>query len=234
MKQRKIFFFFLKNQNGWPQKTEFFNSTSSWHFFQKIHRLVLGLVELNDVKGIDVALPIWPWGCTTYAPKRPKNTKNAVFACIGAYVGQAHGHKGWATSMLLTPFNPTSPRTNPWNFGQSWKTKFLWEGHFDFFFKKEFFCFIPMKISHKLCVRIDGTQFLLSWWFTAKNEHEGICRIILHFRIDIHTVGKHYKLLLNTDRSSRKNPVIKHFLAWKFSSLLFIDSRLFSTKMQKY
>ena len=22
-----------------------------------------------------------------------------------------------------------------------------------------FFCFIPMKISHKLCVRMDGTQF---------------------------------------------------------------------------
>ena len=22
------------------------------------------------------------------------------------------------------------------------------------------FCFIPMKISHKLCIKIDGTQFL--------------------------------------------------------------------------
>ena len=27
-----------------------------------------------------------------------------------------------------------------------------------------------MKISHKLHVRVDGTQFLLLWWFTAKNE----------------------------------------------------------------
>ena len=27
-----------------------------------------------------------------------------------------------------------------------------------------------MKISHKLCVRMDGTQFLWLWWFTAKNE----------------------------------------------------------------
>ena len=27
-----------------------------------------------------------------------------------------------------------------------------------------------MKISHKLCVRMNGTQFLLLWWFTAKNE----------------------------------------------------------------
>ena len=36
--------------------------------------------------------------------------------------------------------------------------------------KKKNFCFIPMKISHKLCVRMDGTQFLSLWWFTAKNE----------------------------------------------------------------
>ena len=28
-----------------------------------------------------------------------------------------------------------------------------------------------MKISHKLCVRMDGTQNLLLWWFTTKNEH---------------------------------------------------------------
>ena len=27
-----------------------------------------------------------------------------------------------------------------------------------------------MKISHKLCVRMDGTQFLLLLWFIAKNE----------------------------------------------------------------
>jgi hypothetical protein len=29
-------------------------------FFQKFHGLVLGLVELIDGKGIDVAQPIWP------------------------------------------------------------------------------------------------------------------------------------------------------------------------------
>ena len=27
-----------------------------------------------------------------------------------------------------------------------------------------------MKISHKLCVRMVGTQFLSLWWFTAKTE----------------------------------------------------------------
>ena len=31
-----------------------------------------------------------------------------------------------------------------------------------------FFCFIPLKISRKLWVRMDGTQFLWLWWFTAK------------------------------------------------------------------
>ena len=60
-----------------------------------------------------------------------------------------------------------------WRF---WKLTFYWVGHFEFFFSRKiiFFCFIPMKISHKLCVRIDGTQFLLLWWFTARNEHECI------------------------------------------------------------
>ena len=33
-----------------------------------------------------------------------------------------------------------------------------------------FFLIIPMKISHKLCVRVDGTQFLILWCFTAENE----------------------------------------------------------------
>ena len=33
--------------------------------------------------------------------------------------------------------------------------------------KKIFFCFIPMKISHKLCNRMDGTQFWCFLWFPA-------------------------------------------------------------------
>jgi hypothetical protein len=58
------------------------------------------------------------------------------------------------------------------SFWRSWKTQFFWVGHFEFFFSKFFFffCFIPMKISHKLCVRMNGTQFLLLWWFTARNK----------------------------------------------------------------
>ena len=43
------------------------------------------------------------------------------------------------------------------------KLSFFESAILNFFFskKKNFFCFIPMKISHKLCVRMDGTQFLL-------------------------------------------------------------------------
>ena len=63
-------------------------------FLWKFLRLVLGLVGLIDAKGIDVAQPIWLWGCPTYAQKWPKNTKNAFFACFRAYVGQPHGHIG--------------------------------------------------------------------------------------------------------------------------------------------
>ena len=47
-----------KNQNGRIKKSEFFNSTLNIFFFQKLHELVLGLVRLNDAKGIDVAQPI--------------------------------------------------------------------------------------------------------------------------------------------------------------------------------
>ena len=50
---------------------------------------------------------------------------------------------------------------------QSWKMTFFWVCHFEFFFPKKKNVFILMKISHKLCTRMDGTQFLWLWWFTA-------------------------------------------------------------------
>ena len=46
------------------------------------------------------------------------------------------------------------------------KRSIFWVSNFDFFLI--FFYFIPIKISQKLCVRMDGTQLLLSRWFTAK------------------------------------------------------------------
>ena len=74
--------------------------------------LVLGLVGLNDVKGIDVAQRIWPWGCPTKAQKQPKNAFSVLFGCFWAFVEQPHGHIRWATSMPFASFNPTNPRMN--------------------------------------------------------------------------------------------------------------------------
>ena len=119
------------------------------------------------------------WCGSTYMAVRlsdisSKTGKKCIFVFLGhfwAYVGQPHGHIDWATSLPFASINPTNPRTNPWNFHK----KILRIGGVEklSFFESailNFFCFIPMKISHKLCVRMDGTQFLILWWFTAKNE----------------------------------------------------------------
>ena len=85
-----------------------------------------------------------------------------LYGHFWAYVGEPHGHIGYATSMPFASINPTNPRTNPWNFGGNCSA--FGEVEKLSFFESailNFFCFIPMKISHKLCVRMDGTQFLL-------------------------------------------------------------------------
>ena len=73
--------------------------------------------------------------------------------------------------MPFVSINPINPRTNPWNFGRNCSAfgdvEKLSSLSRPFWF---FFCFIHMKISPKLCVRMDWTQFLILWWFTAKNE----------------------------------------------------------------
>ena len=93
MKQ-KYFFFFLKKKfkmADW-KKGHFSKSPILDIFFWKSTGLVLGLVGLNDAKGIDLAQPIWPWGCPTYAKNGLKQKKNAFFACFWAYVRQPHDH----------------------------------------------------------------------------------------------------------------------------------------------
>ena len=85
---------------------------------------------------------------------------------------------GWAKSIPFASINPTNPRTHPAQFCKEIlridrlaKWGFFEAAILNFFFQRNiFFCFIPMKISHKLCVRIDGTQFLRLWWFMAKNQ----------------------------------------------------------------
>ena len=48
-----------KNQNGRLKKLRFSKPPILNIFFQQFHGLVLGLVQLIDAKGIDVAQPIW-------------------------------------------------------------------------------------------------------------------------------------------------------------------------------
>ena len=60
---------------------------------------------------------------------------------------------------------------------QFWKTSILKIGWFGFFFfkKNNLFCLIPMKISHKLCDRMNGTQF---WCFPLFPANSLLCVII--------------------------------------------------------
>ena len=61
------------------------------------------------------------------------------------------------------------------------------------FEKLSFFCFIPMKISHKLCVRMDGTQFLWLWWLIAKNgPHQALILAVY-----IHNIYKENRLYIS-------------------------------------
>ena len=121
------------------------------------------------------------YGCQAVRLKPKKRAKKAFFvflALFWAYIGQPDNHIGWVKLMPFASINPTIPRTNPRNFGGNCsafgeveKLSFFESAILNFFFQKKFFfCFIPMKISHKLCVRMDGTQFLIIWWFTAKKE----------------------------------------------------------------
>ena len=77
-------------------------------FSLKFQGLVLGLVGQIDAKGINVALPIWPSGCLTWAQKRTKNTKNAFWALFWAYIRHPDSHIGWATLMPFASIYSTN------------------------------------------------------------------------------------------------------------------------------
>ena len=68
----------------------------------KFHRLVLGLVGLNDAKGINVTQPMWPSGCPMQSPKRAKNTKNAILFKLQIIVAANITSTGELESTILT------------------------------------------------------------------------------------------------------------------------------------
>ena len=76
------------------------------------------------------------------------------FSHFWAYVGQPHGHIGWAKSMPFASINPTNPRTNPWKFhekilriGGAGKWGFFEAAILNFLSRPFwiFFCFISVK-----------------------------------------------------------------------------------------
>ena len=126
-------------------KKAHFSKSPILKIFSRIFlRFVLGLVGLNDAKGIDVAQHIWLWGCPTKAQKQPKSTKNAFFGCFWAFVGQPHGHICWATSMPFASINPTNPRTHLrifWELAILKNELFFESAILNFFFEKKKFFF---------------------------------------------------------------------------------------------
>ena len=169
MKQKKIFFFSKKKfKMAVSKKAHFSKSPILEIFSRKSLRSVLGLVGLNDAKGIVVAQRMWPWGCPTKAQKQPKSTENAFFGCFWAFVRQPHGHIHWATSMPFASFNPTNPRTNPLNFHK----KISRIGDFEKwpFFESAILNLKKMKTSQSLLVSKDVSKFWWLPWFPAKNH----------------------------------------------------------------
>ena len=122
--------------------------------------------------------------------KTGKNTKNAFLACFWAYVGQPHGHIGWAIPMPFASFKPTNPRTNPWNFGgicsafdEVEKLSFFESAILNFFSKKNnfFFASSPWKLVTNYMLEWMGLNFYYYDGLQPKiragiiNEHE--CRL---------------------------------------------------------
>ena len=124
--------------------------------------------------------------------------------------------------------NPTNPRNDPWNFHKNilridrvekWP---FFESPFWIFFckKKNIFCLIPMKISPKLCVRMDGTQLNIQYYDGLQpkmragiiNEHE--CK---------------FKFQVFLSLQDRKTNSFVHFLGEvNISTILFRDLLTFN------
>jgi hypothetical protein len=73
-----------------------------------------------------------------------------------------------------------------------------------------------MKISHKLCVRMDGSQFSLSWGFTVKIEHGN------HKWAWVYIAYKLSNVVLTTWNFHNPSDTIVN---WNFGFLLILDVR---------
>ena len=90
--------------------------------------------------------------------QQTKNTKKAVLALFLAYVRQRDGNIGHI--LLIQGPIWEILATIAHLLGVVENLSFFESAILNLFFQKKlFFCFTPMKISRKLCVKMDGTQF---------------------------------------------------------------------------
>ena len=101
--------------------------------------------------------------------KRAKNAFLVFLVHFRAHVGQSDGHIGWATLMPLHQSILLTQGPISLNFAKKYWELTVWQNEvflsrpfWIFFFKKNFFCFIPFQISHKLRRSMNQTQFLFS------------------------------------------------------------------------
>ena len=100
-----------------------------------------------------------------------KKTKNPIFDCFRAYVGQPHNHIGWATSMPFASFNPTNPRTNPVDFHK----KLLRVCDFEkYLFLSRPFCFVFSKKKIALSPWKLVTNYVLEWMGLNFYAYDGL------------------------------------------------------------
>jgi hypothetical protein len=88
------------------------------------------------------------------------------FGNFWAYVGQPHGHIGWAISMSFASCNPTNPRPNPWNFHK----KILRIGGFEKwpFFESAILIFFALSLWKLV------THYVLEWMGLKFYDNDGL------------------------------------------------------------
>ena len=120
--------FHVDEANCRLKKMSFFKFANSQYFLWKSTGLVLGLVGLNDAKGIDLAQLYGREAVRQKCQKWPKNTKKAFFDCFRADVGQPHGHIVWAKA------NPLNFHKEKSRIGDFLKWPFFESAILNFFF----------------------------------------------------------------------------------------------------
>ena len=97
------------------QKSQFFKSTNSEHFFTKISKNGPWINKRYSCIGQGCSLT---YMVVRLSNKRSKNAFLVFFALKWPFVGQPDNHIGWATSLAYTWVSSTYPRTISWNFGE--------------------------------------------------------------------------------------------------------------------